>query len=458
MSKVPAVLAAAAVLWLAAYPARAEAQNAFVDAVRELAATASVTDGAATGDLLPRRTAALARVKTAIGEWDRAIKTLEQRVNRELRDATAERAFQLRVELGLAYRQRGRLDDALREFDAAAVAQPGASDVHVLRALTLVAAGKNANAGAAFRMAWLRDAANPVKAYLALTGSHQPELGTRGPGLDPADRERARKVLRDAFERTLADGTQGRGAPFFVLDPVPDNLSRAPVVADAATAEVFAQLAGGKLDDALATWTAFGSTAATAHDDSPVAHFERGRAAEIQGRHADARRAYTAALGGTLTGRYVLHVGIGRIALVEGDQDAAIEAFGHAARLNPNDPVVHRELAAAYAATGRIEESFAELVAALLIDPRDVEAIAAVGQLFLDTDRAADAVAVFSRSVALQPDRLETHYALAVALSRAGRTEEAARQFEQFQRMSRQASEDRRREVTGQAGPNGVGR
>ena len=458
MSKVGAIVASAAALSLAVCVPPAEAQNAFFEAVRELVETASVADGTATADLLPRRTAALARMKTALAEWDRHIEALESRVARDLRDATVERVFQLHVELGLAYRQRGRLDDALREFDEAATAQPAASDVHVLRALTLDAAGKNADAGRAFRMAWLRDTENPVKAYLALmAGSEPPRTGPRASGLDDAERTRARMVLRDAFERTLAADTQARGAAFFVLDPIPDSLSRAPAVADALMADVFAQLADGKLDAALATWSA-DRTAVPAHGNAPAAHFERGRAAEIQGRYADARRAYMAALGGTLAGRHVLHVGIGRIAMVEGELDAAIEAFGHAVRLHPNDPVIHRELAGAYAAAGRSDEAFAELVAALLIDPRDVAAMAAVGQLFLDADRATDAIAVLTRALELNPDRLETRYALAVALTRAGRAEEAGRRFAEFERMSRQASDERRREVTGQAGPNDAAR
>jgi tetratricopeptide (TPR) repeat protein len=388
-------------------------------------------------------------MKAALGEWDRSIAALESRIGRELRDASNQRAFQLRVELGLAYLQRGRPQNALDEFEAAATAQPDASDVHVLRALTLDAAGNAAEAGRAFRTAWLRDAANPVKAYLALRAESD---------LRAAERERARRVLRGAFDRILTEDKLGGAAAFFVLDPVPDSLSRTPVVADAVMAPGFASLANGKLDAALAAFSESSSIAAGGDDDSPIAHFARGRADEIQGRHANARRAYAEALTGTLTGRYVLYVAIGRLAQVDGEMDAAIEAFGHAVRLNPNDAVIHRELAGAYAGAGRIDDAFAELVAALLIDSRDVDAIAAVGHLFLENDRAADAVAVLSRAVEVKPDRLETHYGLAVALARAGRDEEAARQFERFERMSRQDLDQRRREVTGQAAPDDVSR
>ena len=435
----------AAALFLAVSPPRAEAQTPFLDAVREFAAIDTASDANGSVDVMRRRSAALARMKAAVGEWDRGIKALESRVAREVRDASDARAFQLHVELGLAYRQRGRLDDALREFDAAAAAQPGASDVHLLRALTLDAAAKPAEAGRAFRTAWRRDTPNPVKAYLALTSRTN---------LDADERERALQVLRGAFDRILAKEKPASAVAFLVLDPVPDSLSRTAVVADAAGEGVFARLAEGKLDAALTAFHAYASAAAGGDDDSPLAHFERGRTAEIQGRHADARRAYTAALAGTLAGRHVLHVAIGRLAQVEGELDAAIEAFGRAVRVHPNDPVIRRELAGAYAAAGRSDEAFAELVAALLVEPRDLDAMLAVGQLFLDTDRSADAIAVLTRAVEMNPARAEAHYALAMALSRAGRAEEAARQFERFERISRETLDHRRREVTGQSAPD----
>jgi hypothetical protein len=58
------------------------------------------------------------------------------------------------------------------------------------------------------------------------------------------------------------------------------------------------------------------------------------------------------------------------------------------------------------------------------------------------------------RALAVKADRFQTHYALAVALSRTGRTDEAKQEFERFARLSGQAMEARRRSVAGQAGPD----
>lgn len=427
-------------LWLAASSLPADAQGPiFLDAVRELAATAA-PDAAAAADSLSRRAAALARMNAALDEWNRTIGALEQRVARELRNASDERRFQLHVELGIAYRLRGRFDDALREFDAAASVQPRASDVHVLRALTLEAAGRDDEAADAYRIAWLRAPSDPAKAYLFLSRARSGE---------EAEHDRARTALTEVLTRPTAR-REPDAAPVPVLDAVPDGLSRTPIAGDRVLAPVFAHLARNRLDDALA---AAGDAGANDTSATPFTELQRGRSHELEGRYAEARTAYAAALAGTLTGRHMLYVGIGRLAQVDGDIDAAVDAFERAARLSPNDPVLHRELAAAYAAAGRTDAALTELAAALLIDPRDVDAMVASAQLLLDDEHAADAVNVLRRAIDVNPDRVDAHYALAVALSRAGRPDEAARQFERVDRLGREELDERRRTVTGKAGP-----
>src|SRR4029077_12462011 len=119
-------------------------------------------------------------------------------------------------------------------------------------------------------------------------------------------------------------------------------------------------------------------------------------------------------------------------------------AFDKAARLDPNNPGIRRELAGAYAAHGRADDAFGELLAALLIDSRDGQAHAGIGQLYLDAGRDAEAVTAFNRALELLPDRYETRYGLATAYTRLGRTAEAAREFEVFERVRRRKLDARR--------------
>src|SRR6185369_1142542 len=129
----------------------------------------------------------------------------------------------------------------------------------------------------------------------------------------------------------------------------------------------------------------------------------RGQRDELQNRVADARREYQTALAGALVGRSVLLVAIARLALVDGDLPAAIDAFARAAELNPNDPNIHKELATVLVAAGRADDGFCELMAALLINRRDAQAHAGIGQLYLDSGRAAEAVMAFNRALELMP-------------------------------------------------------
>jgi tetratricopeptide (TPR) repeat protein len=393
---------------------------------QESALLAAIHDLAAKPEQLP---ATRARFIAALREWDREIAALK----------TGADTFQRHVELGLVYRRRGQLPEALAHFEAAAALRPNASDVQLLRARTLDAAGRPTEAGRAYHAAWARDDANPLKAYLALR---------RAQGLDDAASARAARALRDALGRILAGTVRPSPQLFVPLDLFPDAMAGTPLTGEGRMDRVFSLLADSRLDDAAAALEAVGP-AAPGPDGSSL-RIERAGTHERGGRLTDARREYMAAVEGALAGRYALYVGIGRLAQVEGDADAAVDAYENAVRLNPNDPALRREFGAALVAAGRFDDAFAEFVVALLIAPDDAEVLAAVGQMFLDTDRAQEAIAPLRRALAVKADRYETHYALATALARAGRPDDAAREFAEFDRLSRQATQNRRRVVAGQ--------
>jgi len=315
--------------------------------------------------------------------------------------------------------------------------------VQVLRALTLEAAGRSEEAGTAFRAAWTLDRSDAVKAYYVV----------RRPGAgNPAERDRARALLTETYQR-LAFDDRSAAAPFVTLDAISDNLSRTPVIADNATLEGFALLNARKYGDAVAALERMAHAERDTAGDSPLAHFARGQRDEAQNRVADAQREYQAAIAGTFVGRHVLLVGMARLAQVEGDLPGAIVAFTQAAQLSPNDANIRKELASAYAADGRPDDAFCELMAALLIDRRDAQAHAAIGQLDLDAGREAEAVVAFDRALELAPDGYETRYALAAAHTRLGHTAEAARQLELYDRLRRAALERRRHDLANDVDP-----
>ena len=429
--RLPRLILALAAFLLGILPSQAQPER-FADAVNDLAKIARV----GVGQRAPMAPL-IDRLASSLAEWDRTISALEARTAAELKRAPDERAFQLHVELGLAFGRRGHFADALREFDAAAALLPRASDIHVLRALTFDAAGDMENTRRAFHAAWSLDPQNPIKAYYVVSY----RSGT--------DLDRARQALMAAYNRTLQGGK--RNAPFLRLDVLGEaptsaeaSVGKLPIIADASLAQAFALFAAAKYNDGVDALRRSGPSSSP--DDSPLAHFTRAQGAEAENRIAEARREYEAALKGTLAGRSLLYVGMGRLAQVEGDYNSAIDLLAHAVRLAPNDPMVHRELASAFAAGDRIDDAFAELVAALLIDPGDALTTAALGQLFLDSGRYADAVAALTRTLQLAPDRFEAHYALGAAMTHLGRTADAAREFELFERARQQMVDKRRQE------------
>ena len=419
----------AAGLVLVVGPAMASAQPAaFAQATQSLVQSADTRDSNGFAE-------AWRRMQAALSEWDHQLTAQEARVEREVTDAPAARQSLLHVELGLALRLRGRIDDALREFDAAAQIQPESSQVQLLRGLTLQVSARSAEAARAFRVAWAHDPGNTVAAYYLLRHAD---------GTAPDEDGHARQALIRAYETIRTTTTTPASPPFASLDAVSD--AQTPVVGNARTGPGFALIAAAKYTEAVASLST-GAGDFTTPVDGPLARFIQAQVDEKENRVSEARDGYTAALAGALTGRSVIYVAIGRLAEVEGDGPAAIDAFEHAVRLNPNEPLMRQELATALAAAGRRDAAFAELVAGLLVNPANAPLHAAIGQLRLDDNAPADAVPAFTRALELSPERYEVRYALAIALKRLGRNDDAALQLEQFERTRRQMLERRRRDI-----------
>ena len=425
MTRRAILLLAAGLLVLPAAPARAQ-KDQFVAGVRELAGAAATAGPAGR----QRVQAATDRMAAALAQWDATIGAVESRIRRDLESAPGPRAYSLHLELGVIYLERGRFAEARRQLEMASTADPGALEPRVLRATALELGGQRDAAGRDWQAAWRADRANPITAYQML----------RTGGETASDRTAAAAVLETAYRRRLAADEPPRPLSFAAINIVPDTFSATPIVGDAATAAAFAHIAGARYDDALASLRR-----EPAGDESPLARFARGREYEQANRVREARLEYQAAVAGALSGRSQLYVGIGRLAQVEGDFDGAVDAFRRAVQLNPNDVNMHRELALAYAGQGAVDEAFIELTAALLLSPRNAEVFADIGRLFLDAGRDAEALPPLYRALALAPERYEARYALATALTRIGRGDEAARELAAFQQAQRDALDRQRK-------------
>jgi tetratricopeptide (TPR) repeat protein len=185
-----------------------------------------------------------------------------------------------------------------------------------------------------------------------------------------------------------------------------------------------------------------------ASPDSALAHWSLGLIYERLNRHADARREIEYATAGAVVGRADLYTAIGRLAGSATDVPAAIDAFMRAIDENPNNPVTHKYLAGALLQQDLVDDALIEFVAALLIDPLDADAHAGIGRIHLDGGRHADAADALRRAVEVAPDHVEARYALATALTRLGKTQDAAREFDRVEEAQRRAFAERRRSMS----------
>ena len=185
--------------------------------------------------------------------------------------------------------------------------------------------------------------------------------------------------------------------------------------------------------------------------DSTLVHWWQALAYEQVNRLAEARQELEQVAAGAIFGESQLYTAIGRFAVRAADAPGAIDAFARAIRADPNDPATHKLLASALMQQDRADEAMAEFVAAVLIDPEDAAAHAGIGQIHLHAGRDAEAVDALRRATDLAPANGETRYALASALQRLGRTEEAAAHFTRVEQAQRQMLTDQRRELSAAA-------
>ena len=137
---------------------------------------------------------------------------------------------------------------------------------------------------------------------------------------------------------------------------------------------------------------------------------------------------------GPIIGRDEFYRGLGSLLVNQADFDGAVAAYTRRIEVNPNNGEAHRQLGEIYFLQGQDEEALAEFLTATWLDPRDARAYAAAGQVHVRMLDYADASVALERALSLDPGLREARYALGTSLMRLGRTEDARRELEIFQR------------------------
>ena len=121
----------------------------------------------------------------------------------------------------------------------------------------------------------------------------------------------------------------------------------------------------------------------------------------------------------------MLKSNLGSLLAEEAEWDRAIAEFRAALAIDAGLKRTHANLGTALKEIGRMEEAVASFRAALAIDPAEPSALTGLGAALLRQQDAAGAVEALTKAVAASPVATRALCYLAIALTAAGRTDEA---------------------------------
>jgi tetratricopeptide (TPR) repeat protein len=415
-------------------------------------------DPEGTGPLLRR-----AVLRLHAGELGPAHTDASEAIRRQPEEA---QAWVLR---GTIRTSQGQPERALSDLERAIEIDPRAAEAHFRRGLALLKLGDTERAEAAFAVAVGLDGDYAGAVLESVRDSTTGEIRAR------AAVEQAREFLQKGnlaaavtsflvalqfveedphILRSLGDAYAAMGRPDEAVAAYSRALAMDPDLVGALFARGFAHQQAGRLDEAEADYRAvlerqpdnalalnaignvhfarrrFEEAVAAYLKATEVdpgfarARFNRGLALEELGRREEAFAVYESALILEPENTEIL-VRLGTVAFSLKKHDRARRAFHLAAELAPGDALARYNLGLTLefgtdgerygegAALGEAEAAYRRVLG---LDPRNGGAALNLGVLLLKSGRGREAVGLLQRAVALQPESLEAHYHLGLAL------------------------------------------
>ena len=314
------------------------------------------------GDEGPRLAAQLDGMTTALATWDREILDSERQLRSRLQGTDAQTALQAHAILASLYLDRGRLEDALREFEAAIVVDPTRAAFHRYRGLIHQAAARPAAAAAAFRATWLLDPADPQNAYRLVV--YRSDM-TTAPEL-----ERALGTLAQVESDLIRLARPRAESPFRTTQALDDDAGGAMGFVPPAYGRGFSLVQRGAYEEGLLALRAAVSA------DPLVADAASHAEPAVQG---------IAALRQGMVGAAIEHL------------EAAVARAGDSSE-------VHRILGTVYGVSGDMARSSQHLRDAVRVNPQDERSWIALARTLAETGQAREAEAALRAAIAALPD------------------------------------------------------
>ena len=393
---VGSLLFAGAVVTLLASPAVAqsppETKQEFVAGLLDFAAATAGTFG----DEGERLQSALATMESGLIKWDAQVWVYETVIASKIDTAAPTVAADMRTVLGALFLERGRLEDALREFGAATTLDPRRADIRAFQALAYATADRPLEAAKTYEAASQLDPGDPLKPYLI---AHQlAKAGRSEEAIAALVRVRSAAQGR-AFEQPT--GTN-RPAPFIqttLLENAPAGIA---VFVPARYADGFALIRQRKYEEALVQLRA-----AVARD--PL----------ISDRASSSPR-----------------ISAGIAALRQAQFKSAIEHLRAGIEMEPESSEAHRILGTAYWAAQAYDASVEQLEKAIRLNPRDERPRMMLAEVLGEAGQVTNAVATLREATETIPDSGLAHYRLGRLYQNLQRDAEALPEFEEALRLS----------------------
>ena len=314
------------------------------------------------GDEGPQLAAQLEKMTTALTAWDREIRDAEGQLQPRLNGADAQTALEVHTILASLYLERGRFEDALREFEADIKIDPTRAAFHRYKGLIYQATARPADAADAFRAAWLVDPTDPQNTYRLIV--------YRSASTTPPQIEQALASLAQ-IEGELTRLERPRATSLFrTTQAIDDDAGGAMGFVPPAYARGFSLLQRGEYEEGLAAFRA-----AVAAD--PLVADAASRSEPMAQ---------------------------GIAALRQGRVDTAVERLEAAVARAGDSSEAHRLLGTAYGIRGDMARSVQHLRDAVRLNPRDERSWIALASTLEDTGELAEAVTALRDAIARLPD------------------------------------------------------
>jgi tetratricopeptide (TPR) repeat protein len=304
----------------------ADPKAAFAEALGQF----SLALDGAFGDEGPRILASLDALDRGLAQWDATIKRYEAGMAEEAKNADPKLAALAHMALGGVYLDRGRVDDALREFTEASVLDPGRAYAAMLQGLANCPPfpHRPPAAIAAFQKASALDPADVITSYLL--GRQLAAAGKKDEAVSVWRR------IGESLKPTADERRVAAAMPFMRFGVVEERSGVEPLFPPAAYADGFALLARR---DYAAAISAFRTAAG------------RDRLVADQANRYGMKRAADAFRDGAIA--------------------TAVEQLEAAIELAPERAEPHRVLGLVWAAAEQFERAIDELKTAVRLDPGD---------------------------------------------------------------------------------------